>query len=182
MIRHQLSLLAFLLVFLTGVSPYQYRMFQTLACRFSTVTPALVSWYTAKEMSLRCEHNPSVPTKVAEISRIRNVKKSPSGWDMVAEQRDNKDCPTAAGKVTASANTNGNISNVFIQATYDSIGPECFGLFKCQVIDLDVEGEPLTEKSSTTEVHEFKKIYSSFDWSRHGYARKDDGNGKLYRY
>ncbi|GFS20650.1 apextrin-like protein [Elysia marginata] len=158
MILHQLNLLAFLLVLHQGLTLPVHDVSDPSMPFQLTVTPALVNRYTAKKMSLRCEHNPSVPTKVAEISRIRIVKKSTSGWDMVAEQRDNEDSPTAVGNITASANTNGEISNVFIQATYNTIGPDCFGVFKCQVIGLDVKDEPVSEKSSTIEVHEFKNF------------------------
>ncbi|KAK3765074.1 hypothetical protein RRG08_028497 [Elysia crispata] len=53
-----------------------------------TVSPPFVSRYTAQNMTLRCDRNPDVQTKMAEVSRIRILKQSTSGWDLVAEKRD----------------------------------------------------------------------------------------------
>ncbi|GFR81418.1 apextrin-like protein 1 [Elysia marginata] len=157
MVLRQLSLLAFLLVLHQGLAlPVQDVSDSSMPFQL-TVTPALVNRHTDKKMSLRCEHNPSVQTAITEISRIRIVKKSTSGWDLVAEQRDYKDSPTVTGNVTATSNIKGGIPDVFIQVTYNTIGPDCFGVFKCQVMGLDVKDEPVSEKSLTIEVSEFKQ-------------------------
>ncbi|GFR67813.1 apextrin [Elysia marginata] len=158
MILHQFSLLTSLLVLHPGVSlPVQDVSDPSMPFQL-TVTPALVNRYTAKKMSVRCEHNVNVPTKLVEIFRIRIVKQSTSGWDLVAEQRDNEDSPTVTGNVTALANSKGEISQVFLQLTYDNIGPDCFGVYKCEVIGFDVASAALTERSSTLEVFESKNF------------------------
>ncbi|GFR78726.1 apextrin [Elysia marginata] len=89
---------------------------------------------------------------------MRIVKQSTSGWDLVAEQRELLASPTVIENVTASANIRGAITDVFLEVTCNTIGPECFGVFKCQVMGFDHKDEVLTERSSTLEVYEFKNF------------------------
>ncbi|GFR73315.1 apextrin-like protein 1 [Elysia marginata] len=158
MILHQISLLAFLLVLHRGLTlPVRDVSDPSMPLQL-TVSPALVNRYTAKTMSLRCEHNPSVPSKVAEIIIMRIFKKSTSGWDLVAEQRDVVSSPTVTGNVTASANIKGDIQDAFLQVTWNTLGPDCFGVFKCNVMGFDSNDDTITERSSTLEVYEFKNF------------------------
>ncbi|GFS09622.1 apextrin-like protein 1 [Elysia marginata] len=158
MILYQVRFFAFLLVLHRGLTlPVQDVSDPSMPFQV-TLTPALVNRYTAKEMSLRCERNPSVPTKLAEIYRMRIVKQSTSGWDLVAEQRELLASPTVIENVTASANIRGAITDVFLEVTWNTIGPQCFGVFKCQVMGFDDKDEVLTERSSTLEVYEFKNF------------------------
>ncbi|GFS15181.1 apextrin [Elysia marginata] len=160
MILHQAGLLVSLLVLALqrGLAlPVQDVSDPSLPFQL-TVTPALVTRYTAKEMSLRCEHNPDVPTQLTNIFRMRIVKQSTSVWELVAEQRELLARPTVAGNITASANINGTISNAFLHVAYPSIGPDCFGVFKCEATGFDGKDEVLTERSSTIAVHEFKNF------------------------
>ncbi|GFR84871.1 apextrin-like protein 1 [Elysia marginata] len=158
MILHKLSLLAFLLVLHRGLTlPVRDVSDPSMPLQL-IVTPALVNRYTAKKMSLRCEHNPSAPSKLVEIFVMRILKLSTSGWDLVAEQQKLLTSPTVTRNVTASANIGGDISEVFLQVTWDTIGPDCFGVFKCNVVGFDSDGDAVTEKSSTIEVQEFKNF------------------------
>ncbi|GFS00619.1 apextrin [Elysia marginata] len=159
MVLHQLSLLASLLVLHRGLTlPVPGVSDPRLPLQL-TVTPALVNRYSAKKMSLRCEHNPRVPTELVEIFRIRIFKQSTSGWDLVAEQRDSLTRPTVTGSSTAAlANVQGEISDAFLQVSWDTLGPDCFGVFKCNVIGSDSNADAVIEKSATLEVSEFKNF------------------------
>ncbi|GFR60747.1 apextrin-like protein 1 [Elysia marginata] len=158
MVLYQVSVLASLLVLHWGLAvPIQDVSDPSMPFQL-TVSPGLVNRYTTEEMSLRCGRNPSVPTKLAEIFRIRIAKQSPSGWDLVAEQRDNVDRPTVVGNVTASARLKGNISDVFLKISCDVKGQDCFGVFKCNVMGFDTDDDARAEKSSTLKVYKFKNF------------------------
>lgn len=122
------------------------------------ITPAFVNRITSQSMTLRCERNINVETRLAEIFRMRLVKQSASGWDLVAEQRDNEASPTVSGNLTAFANVRGDISGVFIEASWNSIGDDSFGVFKCDVTGFDALDDVIVESSSLIEVFEFKNF------------------------
>ncbi|GFS23912.1 apextrin-like protein 1 [Elysia marginata] len=160
MFMHQLNLLASLLVLVLqkGLTlPVQDVSDPSMPLQL-IVTLALVNRYTAKTMRLRCEHNPSVPSKLDEIFIIRIFKQSTSGWDLVAGQQKLLTSPKVTGSVTASANVGGDISEVFLQVLWDTLGPDCFGVFKCNVMGFDSNGDTVTERSSIIQVQEFKNV------------------------
>ena len=123
-----------------------------------TVTPEFVSRHTTNNMTLRCERNLSVQTKMVEIFRIRILKQSASGWDLIAEKRDNVDFPTVTGAAVASANISGDITNVFLQATWDNIENDSFGVFTCYAMGFDVKAYPVMESSAEIDVHETQSL------------------------
>ncbi|KAK3728715.1 hypothetical protein RRG08_041898 [Elysia crispata] len=121
-----------------------------------TVTPTSINRYTTNVMTLRCERNSDVQTKMAEIFRIRILKKSGSGWDLVAEQRDNENSPDVVGAVSATAGIQDGISNAFLQVTWDRINDDTFGAFKCVAMGFDVMANSVTENSAEIDVQESK--------------------------
>ncbi|GFS25504.1 hypothetical protein ElyMa_001689100 [Elysia marginata] len=158
MIEYQLSLLALLLVSHQGLTlPVQNGSDPSIPFQL-TVTPALCNRYTPKNISLRCESNPSVPNTLTQIFRTRIVKKSLSGWDLIAEQRDNEDSPTVVGNVKATGNTKGALSDVFLEISCHSTKPDCFGTFRCEVIGSDVKENSAMVSSSSLEVDEFYNL------------------------
>ncbi|KAK3781125.1 hypothetical protein RRG08_037582 [Elysia crispata] len=123
-----------------------------------TVSPPFVSRYTAQNMTLRCDRNPDVQTEMAEVSRIRILKQSTSGWDLVAEKRDIVSSPTVSGTALASAIITGDISNVFLQVIWDKVDDDNFGVFKCYAMGFDVIANPVTESSTEVDIHEFHNV------------------------
>ncbi|GFR58616.1 hypothetical protein ElyMa_000035600 [Elysia marginata] len=158
MIVYQLGLLVFLLVSQHGLtSPVQNGSDRSIPFQL-TVTPSLANRYTPKNMSLRCESNRSVLNTFTQIFRTRIVKKSLSGWDLIAEQRDNEDSPTVVGNIKATGNTKGALSNVFLEISCNSTKPDCFGIFRCEVIGSDVKDNSAMVSSSSLEVNEFNNL------------------------
>ena len=123
-----------------------------------TVSPPFVSRYTAHNMTLRCDRNPDVQTKMVEVSRIRILKQSTSGWDLVAEKRDIVSSPTVSGTALASASITSDISNVFLQVIWDKIEDDNFGVFKCYTMGFDAKANPVTESSTEVNIHEFHNV------------------------
>ena len=119
-----------------------------------TVTPALVNMYTTEKMILRCDRNPKVETKIDHIFWMSIVKKSETGWNLVAEQRDSEDSPSVDGDGKASADITGDISKVFLEVVWDSIGNDSFGVFMCDVMGSDISLQPVMETSSELLLHE----------------------------
>ncbi|GFS03889.1 apextrin-like protein [Elysia marginata] len=158
MILHQLSLLASLLVLQRGFTLPVHGVSDPGLPLQLTVTPAMVNRYSAKQMSLRCEHNPSISTKLAKVFIIRILRQTTSGWDFLAEQRDNEVSPKVSGNVAASGNVQGDISDVFLQVSWDTLGPDCFGVFKCNMVGFDANDDAVTERSSKLEIDEFKNF------------------------
>ncbi|GFR69807.1 MACPF domain-containing protein 2 [Elysia marginata] len=158
MIGYQLSLLALLLVSHQGLTLSVQNGSDPSIPFQLIVTPALANRYTPKNISLRCESNPSVPNTLTQIFRTRIVKKSLSGWDLIAEQRDNEDTPTVVGNVSATGNTKGALSNVFLEISCNPTKPDCFGIFRCEVIGSDVTDKSAMVSSSIIEVDEFNNL------------------------
>ena len=91
---------------------------------------------------------------MAQIFRMRIVRLSEFGWDLVAEQRIAEDFPRAVESVKASASIAGDISNVFLQAFWKNIENVSFGEFICDVMGVDDSFKILVENSSEIEVRE----------------------------
>ena len=128
-----------------------------------TVNPKLVNRYTTKNMTLRCDHNPGVQTNMDEIFRMRIMKKSDAGWDFVAEQRDVVQTPSVTGHVRATANIRGVMSTVFLQVSWDTVGNDSFGVFRCDVTGFDAKANIVTESSSEVEIQEFQNFIGHFE-------------------
>ncbi|RUS84734.1 hypothetical protein EGW08_007521 [Elysia chlorotica] len=127
------------------------------------VNPKLVNRFTTHNMTLLCEHNSNVQTRLDEIFRMRIVKKSETGWDMIAEQRDVVQNPSVNGNVRASANIKGDISTVFLQISWDTVGDASFGVFKCDVTGFDARANVVTESSPEFEIREFQNFIEHFE-------------------
>ena len=69
---------------------------------------------------------------------MRIAKQSKTGWSVVAEQRFAETSPRVEGNVTASSQLTGDISNVFLQVTWDSIEKENFGKYMCDAMGADI--------------------------------------------
>ena len=119
-----------------------------------TVTPAFANRFTTNNMTLRCERNPSVQTKMAEISRMRILKQSYPGWDLIAEKRDILSSPTVSVDATASASVTSDIANIFLQVTWDNIDRDNFGVYKCEVMGFHLNAAAAMESSGTIQVDE----------------------------
>ncbi|GFR98474.1 apextrin-like protein 2 [Elysia marginata] len=115
----------------------------------------LVNRDTASSMTLRCERNMDIRTEMAHIFRMRIVKKSASGWDLIAEKRDNEDKTTAmVGNLTASANVTGSVSNAFLETVWADVNKDTFGLFMCDVMGLDDSNQVVVEASTEVDILE----------------------------
>ena len=120
------------------------------------VTPALVNRYTAKNMTLRCDHNPGVQTEISQVFRIRILKKSTSGWSLVAEQRDNENSPRVTGNLTASATVNSGVSGAFLQVSWLDVGEDNFGVYICEDLAFDISNRLASVPSLELDIHEFE--------------------------
>ena len=109
-------------------------------------------------MTLRCDRNLDVQTEMAKVSRIRILKQSTSGWDLVAEKRDNEDTTTVSRTASTSAIITGDISNVFLKVIWDKVDDDNFGVFKCYAMGFDAKANPVTENSAEVDIREFHKV------------------------
>ncbi|GFS05942.1 apextrin [Elysia marginata] len=161
MILHQVSLLACLLVFHRGLTLPVHHVSDPSMPFLLSVILAPVERYSANKLSLRCEPNPGVPAELAGIFRMGILKESSSGWEMIAQQRDNEDRPTAVRNFAAVGNIKGDISGIFLQVSCDAVEPECFGVFKCFAVGFDSNVDVKALRSSTLEVvYEMKGLVS----------------------
>ena len=162
MIQCQAFLLASLLVLQRGLalpardvtsqeSPFQLR-----------VTPAVINRHSAEEMTLRCDHNSAGQTSLIDVLSLRIVKKSGSVWDVIAEQKDTEDHPTAEKGVTASANIKGDISTFFLQTRWDTVEEESFGVFRCDVTGYDINAMVVTESSPEVAIYDIGNVIGHF--------------------
>ena len=156
MLLYQFSLLVSLLVlhnslaFLNNDDSDPVETFQL------TVSPAQVNRHTTDKMTLRCERNPKVKTEMHQIFTMKIVKQSKTGWSVVAEQRIEEDSARVEENVTASSQLMGDISNVFLQVNWDTIGSDNFGKFMCVVAGVDAQYNFVKEHSSEIDIHEVK--------------------------
>ena len=156
MVLYQIRLLVSLLVlhrslaFLNNDDPDPVETFQL------TVTPAQVNRHTTDKMTLHCERNPKVKTEIDQMFTMRIAKQSKTGWSVVAEQRFAETSPRVEGNVTASSQLTGDISNVFLQVTWDSIEKENFGKYMCDVMGADINYNVVKENSSEVDIYEAK--------------------------
>ena len=121
-----------------------------------TVSPAQVNRYTTETMTLRCERNPKVNTDIDQIVTMKIVKQSKTGWSLVAEQRVAEDSPRVEGNFTASSDVAGDISDVFLQVTWDGVERENFGKYMCEVLGADANYNVVKEKSLEIDIYEAK--------------------------
>ena len=87
---------------------------------------------------------------------MKIVKQSKTGWSVVAEQRFAETKPRVEGSVTASSQLMGDISNVFLQVNWDTIGRDDFGKFMCEVAGVDAQYNFVKENSSEIDIQESK--------------------------
>ena len=118
-----------------------------------TVSPAQVNRFSTDNLTLRCSRNTSVQTNMVQIFRMRILKKSEAGWTIVADQRD-KIKTAVEGNLTASAKIDGPVSNVFLQVTWDKIGDNSFGFYRCDVMGFDTQSNTVMESTYDVDVHE----------------------------
>ena len=121
-----------------------------------TVTPAQVNRHTTDKMALRCERNPKVKTEMHQIFTMKIVKQSKTGWSVVAEQKIEETSPRVEGGVTASSQLMGDISSVFLQVNWDTIGSDNFGKFMCDVAGVDAQYNFVNGHSSEIDIQESK--------------------------
>ena len=121
-----------------------------------TVTPAQVNRHTTDKMTLRCERNPKVKTEMHQVFTMKIVKQSKTGWSVVAEQRIEEASPRVEGSVTASSQLMGDISHVFLQVNWDTIGSDNFGKYMCDVAGVDAQYNFVKEHSSEIDIQEVK--------------------------
>ena len=118
-----------------------------------TATPARVNGNTAENITLRCEHNAGVQSTLVRIFNIAILKKSRSGWNMVADQRMGEENPRGGGDVTALGKITGPISSVFLEISWDTAKIESFGEFMCSIMGVDASSNFVTENSTAVDVH-----------------------------
>ena len=157
MIVYQVVLFASLLVLYRGLALHANHDSDPARPFLLAVSPGpLANLYLAGNLTLRCDRNANVPTKIAQIFRMRIVKKSLSGWSLVAEQRDNEFSPRVHGNNSASAHVTGDVSGAFLETTWDNVQFKNFGLFVCDVMGVDSRYKATVEYSSELYVDEFE--------------------------
>ncbi|GFS27584.1 MACPF domain-containing protein 2 [Elysia marginata] len=105
-----------------------------------TYVPAHVVRHMTKQVSIRCAHeDDSQVSSLQDISRIRLLKKTSdlSGWQLLAELRDNEDKPKAFINVSVTANIDEDIRQNFIQIVWPVATGETYGIYRCDVIGFD---------------------------------------------
>ncbi|GFR87459.1 MACPF domain-containing protein 8 [Elysia marginata] len=110
----------------------------TLATSFQlTFMPTIVKRGITTNVSLLCEHDGNTLSQLGEISRIRIMKQSASGWDLFVEKKVANytniygDGVTAAGRITKS------INDTSIEVSWARANENVFGTYRCDIIGLD---------------------------------------------
>ncbi|GFN85148.1 hypothetical protein PoB_001165400 [Plakobranchus ocellatus] len=99
-----------------------------------TFTPAHVVRHVTRDVKLLCAHQTDDPTQLQEVSWIRMLMKTSSGWGLLAEQRDNEDEPQSTYNVSVSARITKDIKDTFLQITWPVATEDTFGTYRCDVI------------------------------------------------
>ena len=128
---------------------------------YLTVTPKEINRHTVSKMTVRCGPSSNIPTRITRVFRIRILKESDDGWDMLAEQRDNEISPTIGGNLTASAKV-GDVSKTFLQVAWEDVQDESFGVFKCEVIGFDSRQNTVTVQTKEVQIRETGIPYEYF--------------------
>ncbi|GFS27585.1 apextrin-like protein [Elysia marginata] len=100
-------------------------------------TPARIVKHVTHNVSLRCEDDEYTQSKLQEISRIRMLKRSSSGWNLVAEMRDNERSPRKMLNVSVSAQISQDVRDTHLEINWDLATEETFGTYMCDVIGFD---------------------------------------------
>ena len=104
-----------------------------------------------KLVTVRCGYEDvNTPSQLQEISRIRLLKKSTSGWKLLAELRDNEPTPKLNVKASVSAKVSPKIEDNFLQIVWPLANEETFGIYRCDVIGFDKTN--FESKSEVTEI------------------------------
>ncbi|GFR96691.1 apextrin-like protein [Elysia marginata] len=120
-----------------------------------TYTPVHVATHVTRPVTLRCDDNALVPSRVGDVNRIRMLKKMSGGWMLVAELRDNEDKPTKTMNVTVSARIGLGVANTFLEIIWDVALRETYGTYICEVIGFDKDTQSsLTELTSEVTIVE----------------------------
>ena len=119
-------------------------------------TPAHVVKHVTRDVTLRCEDDEYSASRLNEISRIRMLKKSATGWSLVAELRDNEDQPSVEiTNVTVSAKIGQDVRETFLEVVWDVATEDTYGTYLCDIIGFDkVTYRSLTELTSEVTVFE----------------------------
>ncbi|GFR80937.1 MACPF domain-containing protein 2 [Elysia marginata] len=102
-----------------------------------TYTPSHIVANVTKDVTILCEDDVFGVSRFEEISRIRMLKNSPAGWQLVAEFRDLEERPRKTLDVAVSAGIDLNIRNTFLEVTWDVALTETFGTYLCEIIGFD---------------------------------------------
>ncbi|KAK3731704.1 hypothetical protein RRG08_035374 [Elysia crispata] len=103
-----------------------------------TYAPAHVVRHFTKLVTVRCAHeNNNRASQLQEISRIRLLKRSSSGWQLLAEMRDNENTPKAYVNVSVSARISSYIPYNFIEIVWPVATVATFGIYRCDFIGFD---------------------------------------------
>ncbi|GFR76647.1 apextrin-like protein 2 [Elysia marginata] len=103
-----------------------------------TYSPAHIVAYITRDVTLRCEDDVFAgASSLEEVSRIRILKNSPAGWNMVAELRDLEDRPRKTLNVTVSGKIGQIVRNTFLEVTWDIATKETPGTYMCELIGFD---------------------------------------------
>ncbi|GFN85143.1 hypothetical protein PoB_001164900 [Plakobranchus ocellatus] len=92
-----------------------------------TYTPAHVVRHVTRDVKLLCAHQTDDQTQLQEVSWIRMLMKTSSGWGLLAEQRDNEDEPQSTYNVSVSGRITKDIKDTFLQITWPVATEETFG-------------------------------------------------------
>ncbi|GFO23918.1 MACPF domain-containing protein 2 [Plakobranchus ocellatus] len=112
----------------TSVSPTPFEL---------TFQPAHVVKHLTRDINVLCSHKNSNLSQLQEVSRIRILMKTSSGWRLLAEQRDNEDEPQSTFNVSMSGKISKDIREVFLQVTWPVATEETFGTYRCDVIGFE---------------------------------------------
>ena len=126
-----------------------------------TYRPAHVVKHMTELVTVRCGHeDKKIQSQLQEISRIRMLKKTGSGWKLLAELRDNEDKPRNNVEADVTAKISSKIEETFIQIVWPLANDETFGIYRCDVIGFDrtsflsstevTDGLDLSEENVTT--------------------------------
>ncbi|GFN94059.1 MACPF domain-containing protein 4 [Plakobranchus ocellatus] len=102
-----------------------------------TYTPAHVVKHLTRDINVLCSHQNGNQSQLQEVSRIRILMKTSSGWRLLAEQRDNEDEPQSTFNVSMSGKISKDIREVFLQVTWSVATEETFGTYRCDVIGFE---------------------------------------------
>ncbi|GFN96469.1 MACPF domain-containing protein 2 [Plakobranchus ocellatus] len=113
-----------------------------------TFSPSLVKRGITRNVSLVCEHDGKTLPQFQEISRIRIMEQTPSGWDLLAQRTLTNNTRITDSNVFHVGTIARNINDTVLQISWALASQDTFGTYRCDVIGFDKNQDVVSESTA----------------------------------